>query len=212
MGRSKTRAAASKQTLAAPPPAPLVSAPAAEGVVVGPLTGQAEEARRLFSYVGAWAPPPSPGEVAWGAWVGKDVDRRLIGAVVLERKGPTGMLDGPVVVLGQEAEGEVGGQRREALRADPVEIAAQLVGTLLAQATSLGIQTLFARPQGLDRVWIRFGFIPVPGAELPPAFKGRPGTGLFAWRGGTALWSTRKLQTDEGPLTLPSPPPGARKS
>jgi hypothetical protein len=87
-----------------------------------------------------------------------------------------GMLYGPVVVLTAGAGWK------------PIEVAAGLV----AQATGSGVETLFARPQGLDRVWVRFGFIPVPAADLPPAFKGRPGTGLFAWRGGTALWSTRK--------------------
>lgn len=189
MGRSKTRRVGT-QAVSAADPGPLFPQ-TSQGVVFGPFTTGAEEARRLFSYVGAWIPPVSPGEVGWGAWVGKDADHRLIGAALLERKGVTGMLYGPVVVEGPE----------------PVEIAAQLLATLLPQATGLGVQTLFARPQGLDRVWVRFGFIPVPEAELPMAFKGRPGAGLFAWRGGTALWSTRKLQTDEGPLTLPRPTP-----
>ena len=44
-------------------------------------------------------------------------------------------------------------------------------------------------PGGLDRVWVRLGFIPVPEAELPEALRGRPGIGLFGWRGGSALWS-----------------------
>jgi hypothetical protein len=39
-------------------------------------------------------------------------------------------------------------------------------------------------------VWVREGFIPVPEAELPRELQGRPGLGLFGWRGGTALWST----------------------
>mgnify|MGYP003694072771 CR=1 FL=1 len=30
---------------------------------------------------------------------------------------------------------------------------------------------------------------PVPEAELPEALRGRPGIGLFGWRGGSALWS-----------------------
>ncbi|MFZ1059865.1 MAG: hypothetical protein WAP47_11830, partial [Candidatus Rokuibacteriota bacterium] len=91
-----------------------------------------------------------------------------------------GMLHGPVVVPTAGASWE------------PVEMAARLLAALMPHATGTGIETLFARPQGLDRVWIRFGFIPVPEADLPRAFKGRPGSGLFAWRGGTALWSTRK--------------------
>ena len=55
----------------------------------------------------------------------------------------------------------------------------------------MGIETIFARPQSLDRVWVRAGFIPLPEAELPRALRGRPGVGLFGWRGGTALWSGR---------------------
>jgi len=159
----------------------LVSPGAIEGVVLETLTERANEARRLFDYVGAWAPPPSKGELAWGARTGKDADQRLIGAVLLERKGAAGMVFGPVVVLAPEGPAT-----------DPVEIASLLIGTLLPQATALGVETLFARPQGLDRVWVRFGFIPVPEAELLSSFKGRPGAGLFAWRGGTALWSARK--------------------
>ena len=180
MGRSKTRRAAGERAPAAPPFAPLVSPPAPEGVVFEPLTERADEARRLFSYVGAWAPPPAPGEVAWGAWVGRETDRTLIGAFLLEKKGAAGMLHGPVVVL-------TAGAGR-----NPIEVAAGLVAALMPHVTGSGVETLFARPQGLDRVWVRFGFIPVPEAELPRAFKGRPGSGLFAWRGGTALWSTRK--------------------
>jgi hypothetical protein len=36
---------------------------------------------------------------------------------------------------------------------------------------------------------VRLGFIPVPEAELPETLRGRPGIGLFGWRGGSALWS-----------------------
>lgn len=86
------------------------------------------------------------------------------------------MVHGPVVV---EAE-------------DPVEIATQLLAAALSHIPAAGIETLFARPQGLDRVWVRFGFIPVPEADLPAAFKGRPGSGLYGWRGGSALWSSRR--------------------
>jgi len=67
--------------------------------VFEPLTERADEARRLFSYAGAWCPPPSKGEVAWGALAGPDAEQGLIGALLLERKGATGMLYGPVVVL-----------------------------------------------------------------------------------------------------------------
>ena len=196
MGRSKTRRAARVPAAtprvrapAAPPFAPLASPPAPEGVEFEPLTDRADEARRLFSYVGAWAPPPAPGEVAWGARVGREADRTLIGALLLEKKGAAGMLHGPVVVLTPGASWE------------PIEIAARLLAALMPHVTGSGVETLFARPQGLDRVWVRFGFIPVPEADLPRAFKGRPGPGLFAWRGGTALWSMRKPPADDSPLT-----------
>ena len=190
MGRSKTRRSAGDRSPAAPSFAPLVSPQATEGVLFEPLTERAEEARRLFSYVGAWAPPLSKGEVAWGASVGREADQQLIGALLLEKKGAAGMLYGPVVILTAGAGW------------NPIEVAAGLVAALVPQATGSGIETLFARPQGLDRVWVRFGFIPVPAADLPQAFKGRPGTGLFAWRGGTALWSTRK--PPGSPLPSPS--------
>lgn len=199
MRRSRTRRAGGGPTPTAPPLAPLASPPATEGVAFEPLTERADEARRLFTYAGAWAPPPSKGEVAWGAFVGQEADRKLIGALLLERKGAAGILYGPVVVHTPGAS------------SDPLEIAARLLAALVAQATGSGVETLFARPQGLDRVWVRFGFIPVPEADLPQAFKGRPGTGLFAWRGGTALWSTRKRQTENDPRTPPSPPQGARE-
>lgn len=189
MGRSKTRRAAGERAPATPPLAPFASPPAPEGVLFEPLTERIDEARRLFSYAGAWAPPPAPGEVLWGASIGREADRRLIGALLLEKKGAAGMLHGPVVVLTAGAGW------------NPIEVAAGLLAALIPHATGSGIETLFARPQGLDRVWVRFGFIPVPEADLPRAFKGRPGSGLFAWRGGTALWSTRKPQSDEAPST-----------
>jgi hypothetical protein len=75
---------------------------------------------------------------------------------------------------------------------DPLEIAAQLVAAAMDHATALGAATLYTRPHGLDRVWVRFGFIPVPEVALPPALAGRPGAGLYAWRGGTALWTLRE--------------------
>ena len=75
---------------------------------------------------------------------------------------------------------------------DPLEVASQLLAAAIDHATALGAVTLFARPQGLDRVWIRFGFIPVPEVALPPALAGRAGAGLYAWRGGSALWTLRE--------------------
>jgi len=82
------------------------------------------------------------------------------------------------------------------LEAEPLEIAAQLVAAVLDHATAAGVVTLFARPQSLDRVWVRFGFIPVPEGTLPPSLAGRPGAGLYAWRGGTALWTLREAARD----------------
>jgi hypothetical protein len=100
------------------------------------------------------------------------------------------MLHGPVVVApaGMPAEEVLG-------------VAGELTAQGLAQAGSAGIETVFARPQGLDRVWVRAGFIPVPEAELPRGLRGRPGLGLFGWRGGTALWST----AGRGGSTSPCP-------
>ena len=66
----------------------------------------------------------------------------------------------------------------------------------LDHASASGVVTLFARPQSLDRVWVRFGFIPVPESTLPPDLAGRPGAGLYAWRGGTALWTLREHLRD----------------
>jgi N-acetylglutamate synthase-like GNAT family acetyltransferase len=102
---------------------------------------------------------------------------RLTGAIVAEQAGNTAMLYGPVVDV--EAH-------------DALEIAAQLVAAALDHATALGLETVFARPQGLDRVWIRYGFIPLPESALPPALGGRQGAGLYAWRGGSALWTFRE--------------------
>ncbi len=186
MGRSKPSRAG---TRAAPVPAPHPPAAsrAPEGVRLGPLDGETEDARRLFSYAGAGMPAASPGEFGWGAWIGEGSEgRRLIGAVLLESTGATGFVHGPVVVVDPGLPQEV----------EPVEIAAHLLAALVPHATASGIDTLFARPQGLDRVWVRFGFIPVPEADLPAAFRRRPGTGLFAWRGGTALWSSRRRAKD----------------
>ena len=128
----------------------------------------------LFRFAGAWAPLPESVVSGWGAWEGE----RLRGALLAERAGASAMLHGPVVVVPPEAPLEIG-----------IEVADQLVAEALSQAQAAGIGTFFTRPQGLDRVWIRSGFIPVPEVELPPALRERPGLGLFGWRGGTALWS-----------------------
>jgi hypothetical protein len=134
-------------------------------------------ARPLFDFAAVSWPPTDDVAVAWGA---TDGGQRLIGAVIGERSGQAMLLHGPVV--GVETE--------------PLEIASQLVAAVLDHAAASGVVTLFARPQSLDRVWVRFGFIPVPEGTLPPELAGRPGSGLYAWRGGTALWTLREHLRD----------------
>jgi hypothetical protein len=140
-----------------------------------PLDAPWEPALELFRFAGAWTPPPADLGAGWGAWDGE----RLAGALLMERVGATAMLHGPVVVAppGMPAE-------------DVLGIASELVVQALAAAAPAGIGTVFARPQSLDRLWVRLGFIPIPEAELPRELSGRPGVGLFGWRGGTALWSS----------------------
>jgi hypothetical protein len=160
-----------------PSPESLLTARTWQGVVYRPLDASARTlARALFTYVAAWVPPTVPTELGWGAWTSEGGAEKLVGALLLERHGTVGMLHGPVVVD----------------QPDPFEVASQLVAATLPQVTALGVERCFTRPQGLDRVWVRFGFIPVPEAELPEFFKGCPGAGLFAWRGGSALWSARR--------------------
>ena len=139
-----------------------------------PLDPPWTPALELFGFAGAWAPPDAHIKLGWGAWDGG----RLSGALLLERAGSSAMLHGPVVVAPAEAPLE-----------DALEVAAQLLADGLGQVEAESIETLFARPQGLDRIWVRYGFIPVPEAELPEPLRGRPGIGLFGRRGGTALWS-----------------------
>jgi hypothetical protein len=141
-----------------------------------PLTAPWEAALELFRFAGAWAPPASDVFAGWAVWD----DERLVGALLMERAGAAAMLHGPVVVApaGMPAE-------------DVLAVAGELTAQALTHAGSAGIETIFARPQSLDRVWVRAGFIPLPEAELPRTLRGRPGLGLFGWRGGTALWSGR---------------------
>jgi hypothetical protein len=136
-------------------------------------------ARPLFDFAAVpW--PAAAIALAWGAAAADDGGERLVGAVVAERSGPTLLLHGPVVVVETE----------------PLEIASQLVAAVLDHATATGIVTVYTRPQSLDRVWVRFGFIPVPESTLPPALAGREGAGLYAWRGGSALWTLREHLRD----------------
>lgn len=146
-----------------------------------------ERGRALFDF--AAVPWPERLTFAWGAFTSDPAGERLIGAVAAERHATVAMLHGPVMALedpGHRAETPAEGTL------DPLEAAAQLLGAAIDHATALGVATLYARPQGLDRVWVRFGFIPVPEVALPAALAGRPGVGLYAWRGGTALWTLRE--------------------
>ena len=150
-----------------------------------------ERARALFDFAAvSW---PERVALAWGAWMAGAGGERLVGAVAAERHATVAMLHGPVVVTGELSNRDdsptVG---RGGAPADPLEIAGQLLAAAIDHATALGAVTLYARPQGLDRVWVRFGFVPVPEVALPPALAGRPGVGLYAWRGGSALWTLRE--------------------
>ena len=150
-----------------------------------------ERARALFDFAAvSW---PEPVALAWGAWMAGAGGERLVGAVAAERHATVAMLHGPVVVteeFGNRADSPTVG--RGGAPTDPLEIAGQLLAAAIDHATALGAVTLYARPQGLDRVWVRFGFVPVPEVALPPALAGRPGVGLYAWRGGSALWTLRE--------------------
>jgi hypothetical protein len=128
----------------------------------------------LFRFAGAWAPPPEQIECGWAACEGEQVH----GALLIERAASGAMLNGPVVVAPPETPTETA-----------IELAGELLARVLRWVEGEGIDTVFTRPQGLDRIWVRHGFIPVPEALLPQALHGRPGVGLYGWRSGTALWS-----------------------
>ena len=147
-----------------------------QGVGYRPLA-DAERARALFDF--AAIPWPERVAFAWGAWMSAAGGERMVGAVAAERHSTAVMLHGPVVVTGDGPD-------------EPLEVAGQLLAAAIDHATALGGVTLYARPQGLDRVWVRFGFIPVPEVALPAVLAGRPGAGLYAWRGGSALWTLRE--------------------
>lgn len=177
-GGRRTRAASSpvpESSSGGSPPVPSLASATLprvwQGVGYRPLPDPGS-ARRLFDFAAiAWPATETP-TLGWGACH----DDALVGAMVGERAGSAMFLHGPVVVTDRE----------------PMEVAAQLVAAVVDHARALDVETLYARPHGLDRVWVRFGFIPVPESALPPALGGRPGSGLYAWRGGTALWSFRE--------------------
>jgi hypothetical protein len=133
-------------------------------------------ARPLFDFTATPWPDRATWEFGWGAFQ----ETTLVGAAVAERAQSTVFVYGPVVVI------------ERVIEQDPLEVAAQLVAAMLDHARALGVDTLFTRPQALDRVWVRFGFIPRPENALPETLAGRPGSGLYAWRGGSALWHARE--------------------
>ena len=92
-----------------------------------------------------------------------------MGGVLCERHGAHGFVHGPVVVSPRTAPSP---SRSRPSWSRPV----------VDTARALPLDALFARPQGLDRVWVRLGFVPMPEAFLPAALRGRPGSGLHAWR------------------------------
>ena len=173
-----------------------------KGVEYRPLDDLAP-ARDLFAFAAAAFPAVPDPTLALGAWA---EGARLVGAVVAERAGTTALLSGPVVVSARVEAPAANTRDANA----PLEIAEQLVGAAVDHATANGVETIFARPQGLDRVWVRFGFIPVPEVALPEALRGRPGAGLFAYRRGSALWSWRESvsEEDRGPAAAS---PAARR-
>ena len=139
------------------------------------------QARPLFDFAAMPWPDASDVAFAWGAFPASQ-DAPLA-ALLVERAGRAVFLHGPVVALDGHTH-------------DPLQVAAQLVQAAIDHAAALAADTAFARPQGLDRMWIRFGFIPVPEAALPAAFPGRPDGGLYGWRGGSALWTLRDAAGD----------------
>ena len=147
-----------------------------QGIGYRPLPDTAT-ARPLFDFAAVSWPETVTPILGWGAYIVVGTEERLVGAVVVERAEASVMLHGPVI----------GGDT-----ADAFEVAAQLVAAALDHASALGVETVFARPQGLDRVWVRYGFIPVPEGALPGKLGHRPGAGLYAWRGGSALWTFRE--------------------
>ena len=167
-----------------------------QGVGYRPLP-DARAGRPLFDFAAVPWPRDDALELAWGAFSGDG----LLGAVIGERAGSAMMLHGPVISAER--------------RADPLDVAAQLVAAALDHASALAVETVFTRPQGLDRVWVRFGFIPIPESALPATLAGRAGAGLYAWRGGSALWTFRERREDaparreDAPASLGNPPEAA---
>lgn len=151
-----------------------------QGVGYRPLP-DAAPARPLFDFAAVPWPDSADFAFAWGAWAPAREGEQLVGVLIAERSATTALVH--VLVRGED-------------QPDPLEIGAQLVMAALDHAGALGVKTVYARPQGLDRIWIRFGFIPVPEVALPAALAGRAGVGLYAWRGNSALWTLREAADD----------------
>lgn len=151
-----------------------------QGLAYRPLP-DADAARPLFDFAAVPWPGAAAIALAWGAFEPVPAGERVVGAGLVERAGTAALLHGPLISTADE-------ERRHA----PLEVAGQLLAAVIDHATAVGVRTLYARPQGLDRVWIRHGFLPVPEVALPAALAGRPGAGLYAWRGGSALWTLRE--------------------
>ena len=134
------------------------------------------QARSLFDFAAVPCPDDASVAFGWGAF--PSTGGVPLAVVLVERAGRAVFLHGPLVAI-------------EGHRHDALMLAAQLLVAVIDHAAALGADTVFARPQGLDRMWIRCGFIPVPEAALPAAFRERPGAGLYGWRGGSALWTLR---------------------
>ena len=191
MGRSSARGRRPRAARATSESSPLAAlAPAVpgaaavprawEGLVLRPFE-EAGRCRALFDFAALPWPATDHPLLAWGAFEPAAAgEGRLIGGVVAESAGRTGLLHGPVVVAERE----------------PLELAAHLIDAIIDHATAGGVHTLFAQPQGLDRLWVRYGFIPVPEGILPAGLSARPGDGLYARRGGSAVWSLRDLGSE----------------
>ena len=149
-----------------------------QGIGYRPLA-EVAAARPLLDFAAIpW--PATAVAFGWGAFASGANGERLVGALLAERVEAAAFLHGPVVTS-EDA---------------PREIATQLVAAVLDHVAAGGCDTVYARPHGLDRIWVRFGFIPLPESTLPATLAGRPGVGLFAWRGGSALWTLREHARD----------------
>ena len=169
-----------------------------QGVGYRPLP-EAAAARPLFDFAAVVWPRREPLPLAWGAFVGDSGNERLLGALLGERAGSAMMFHGPTITT-------------EVSSSAPLEVAAQLVAAALDHASALGVETVYTRPQSLDRVWVRFGFIPIPESALPEGLAGGNPVGLYAWRGGSALWTFRERRSDapERRADAPEPSPADR--